>query len=349
MRVLMITQKLDPQDMLLAFTMGWIERIAARVEHLHVLCLEQRTQDLPANVTAWSMGKEGGNSRIQELRAFYSALGKVIRDVDVIFVHMIPRYAILSAPFAAIYRKPQILWYTHRQINLELRLAVQFCKTITTAVPSSFPLPTPKLRALGHGIDTDFFVPEPACIPDQPPLIVQVARLMPIKHQETLLRAAAALQSDFQLALVGAVPSGQDQNYLVILQNLAAELGIADRVTFTGGLAPSAVRDLYRRASAAVNLSPVGLFDKAALESMLVGLPTIVSNPAFDLVLGDQVKALRIASPDDVQGLTVALQGLLAQSAAERDQIAVGLRERTTAAHGLDRLMDRLVALMAQQ
>ncbi len=347
MRVLMITQKIDLADPILAFTIGWIEALAARVDHLHVLCLECQPNALPANVTVHSMGKEQGNSRPQELRAFYASLRDALPQIDVIFCHMIPRYAVLAVPLAFLYRKPLILWYVHRQISLELRLAMSVCRFVATAVPDSFPLPTRKLRALGHGIDAGFFAPNPSCPRDDPPLILQIARLMPIKHQETLLRALAA-GIDAKAAFVGNVPPGKSTAYRDELHALVDELKLGKQVTFTGGLKPPAVRDLYYRASIAVNLSPPGLFDKAALESMLCGVPTIVSNPAFDPVLGNHAPLLRIAAPDDVQGLAERLRTLLAVDESARRAIGRDLRERVKSAHGLDGLMDRLVALMQE-
>src|SRR5690606_41393536 len=76
-------------------------------------------------------------------------------------------------------------------------------------------------------------------------------------------------------------------------------LGISHRVTFTGGLLSGQVRDWYRRASVAVNLSPPGLFDKAALESMACGVPTVVSSRAFDALPGPGAGCLRIEEPVD--------------------------------------------------
>ncbi len=346
MRVAMIVQQVDERDWLRAFILNWIRALAARVERLHVITLEQGAAELPGNVSVRSMGKERGYSRPRELAEFYRALARVIPDVDVIFSHMTPRYTWLSAPFAALYRKPQVLWYTHRHIDFELRLATAVCRHVVTAVPESFPLHTPKLRPLGHGIDTAFFAPDPACVPDDPPLIVHVARLMPIKRQDALLRAAALIPG-VRVAFVGAVPSGQDAGYLPALQHLAQDLGIADRVSFAGGLTAEGVRELYRRAAVAINLSPRGLFDKAALESMLTGVPTIVSNPAFDPLLGAHAPRLRIAEPDDVQALADCLRTVLVLAPEERARIGLEIRERARAAHSLDGLMDRLVALMA--
>src|SRR5688572_29033805 len=88
MRVLMITQKIDPDDQVLSFAIGWIREIAARVEHLHVLCLEQYPMPLPSNVTVWSMGKEQGRNRVREFIHFYGALTRVLPKADVIFTHM---------------------------------------------------------------------------------------------------------------------------------------------------------------------------------------------------------------------------------------------------------------------
>ncbi len=346
MRVGMFVQQVDERDWLRAFTLDWIRGIAARVERVEVITLEQGIATLPANVIVHSMGKEKGYGRARELLEYYRALGKIIRQVDVLFCHMTPRYTWLAAPLATIFRKPQLLWYTHRQDDWELRLALAACRNATTAVPDSFPIKSAKVRALGHGIDDTFFAPDPASRSASPPLIVHVARLMPIKHQTTLLNALATLDIAAQVSIVGAVPQGQDDSYLAELKALAERLGIQDRVTFTGGIKAEAVRDLYRCAAVAVNLSPPGLFDKAALESMLTGIPTIVSNPAFDSLLGEDTDLLRISSPDDVEGLTDSLRRIFALSDEQRTALTGKIRERVKAQHSLDGLMDRLVALM---
>lgn len=346
MRVAMLVQKVDERDWLMSFTLKWIRALAARVDRVDVIALEQRQADLPTNVFVQSMGKERGYGRAGELLAFYRALIGIVRDVDVLFSHMTPRYVLISAPLAILFRKPQVLWFTHRQTSLELRLATALSRYVVSAVPESFPLPTPKLRALGHGIDTDFYAPDPTCVPDDPPLIVYVARLMPIKRQDALLRAVGT-GIEARVALVGDVPVGHDASYPDTLKVLARDLGIEDRVMFTGGLLSEAVRDLLRRATLAVNLSPPGLFDKAALESMLVGVPTLVSNPAFNGLLGEHVSRLSVADPNDTQALADRLRALLALPAGERQRMAADIRERVGAAHSLDGLMDKLAALMA--
>jgi glycosyltransferase involved in cell wall biosynthesis len=353
MHVLMITQKLDSADPMLGFVMGWVRALAARVQHLNILCLEQADgvamEELPPNVQVWSMGKERGHGRLRMAYRFYRVLTRVINQTDVIFCHMVPRYAWMAAPVAMSYPVPQVLWYTHRQVTLGLKAALAVSRRVATAVPTSFPIQSSKVRALGHGIDTSVFAPDPTIPRDDPPLIVHVARLMPIKHQATLLNALSLLENKkARVALVGTVPPGQDMTYLDHLKNAAENLGISDRVIFTGAQKPAAVRDLMRRATAAVNLSPEGLFDKAALESMLVGVPTIVSSAAFEGLYGEHAPLLRITAPDDVDGLADRLDDLLAMDAQKYNAVGEAVRVRTAEAHSLDGLMDRLVNLLAE-
>jgi glycosyltransferase involved in cell wall biosynthesis len=370
MLVLMITQRLDERDWLVSVIPRWVNGLAQHVDALDVVALEIGQYTPPPNVCTYTMGKEHGRGKFGKMLGFYRAVISLIGKADAVFVHMIPRYVVMVGPLALLARKPLALWYTHRHASLQLRLALPFCRRVMTASPDSFPLPTDKLRVLGHGIDTDFYSPQPQPLSiggeglqddvlpplrvrgggqgeglEERPAILHVARLMPIKHQKTLLRALAS-GIDAQVVLVGDVPQGKSAVYGEDLKALAYGLGIDSRVTFAGGLPPDSVRDWYRRAAIAVNLSPPGLFDKAALESMAAGTPTIVSNPAFDSLLGDYVSKLRIDSPEDVEGLAARLLALLALDDAERRTMGLYIRERVIAAHGLERLMPQLVNML---
>jgi len=344
----MVTQKLDPADPMLGFIIGWIKTLAARVDQLHVLCLEHpapnapHLAELPANVQTWSMGKERGYGRLRITLTYWGVLLRLLRRVDVVFVHMVPRYVWLAAPLAFLARRPLVLWYTHRHRGAELQLALIAAKRIVTADSSSFPIRSPKVCTLGHGIDSEFFAPDPSVKLDTPPLIVHVARLMPIKHQQTLIEALAAFgHVPLRVAFVGI----GDAEYISTLKARVQALNLGDKIVFTGGMDQAGVLDLYRRAVIAVNTSPQGLFDKAALESMFVGVPTITASPAFDAVYGGHAAALRIAGADDVHGLTARLSEWLNMDAGHRKSITVSVRERALAAHSLNGLMDRLTGL----
>ena len=176
MRPLMLVQALDERDWLRAFIVRWVCELAAHVERLNVIALEVGQANLPDNVRVFSLGKERHVGRAAELANFHGSMRRAVRDADVILSHMTPRYTLLAAPYAAIYGKRQMLWYTHRHASMQLRLALACCSRVVTAAPDSFPLSSPKVRVLGHGIDTDFYAP--ARESEQSASIIHVARII---------------------------------------------------------------------------------------------------------------------------------------------------------------------------
>jgi glycosyltransferase involved in cell wall biosynthesis len=338
----------DADDPILGFTSLWIARLAERFTAIDVITMRAGRIAVPGSVRVWSVGKERGHSEVARALAFYRLLaGALARQrYAACFAHMMPLFAVMGAPLLLPARVPITLWYTHRQDHRVLRLAARVSHRVVTAAPDSFPFPSHRLRAIGHGIDTAFFAPDAASAPDDPPLIVQVARLMPIKHQAALIRALAQLPIPARALFIGGVPPEQDARYRDSLLALAHELGVSDRVTFAGDQPREAVRAAYQRASAAVNLSPVGLFDKAALESMACAVPTLTANPAFDSLAGDHAAALRLPAPDDDHAIADRLHSLLTLSQAQRAAIGARQRAGVCAEHGLDGLIDRLTAVL---
>ena len=241
-----------------------------------------------------------------------------------------------------------MLWYTHRQRSMQLRLGAAMSWRVVSADASSFPYRTDKLRVIGHGIDTAFYSPPPLESQDEGGAghawVVQVGRLSAIKHQATTIQAAAGAGA--RLALIGGVPAGADVAYEQRLKDLARQTGMGERCVFTGDQSRGEVREWYRRAAVAVNMSPVGLFDKAALESMACGIPTIVCNPAFEPLLGEHADLLLTAGPGDAAGLRERLAGVLALSARERSVIGARLRAAVLREHSLDALVGKLMALL---
>jgi glycosyltransferase involved in cell wall biosynthesis len=346
MRWLIITRKLDPADDRAGFVMRWIEALAARLDHLDVICQEHANPALPANVTMVSMGKESGAGRIAQARRLTQHLRTLTPQVDGVFCHMIPRYVLFAAPWTRLHHKPLLLWYTHRQASAELRIAARLASHILTASPGSFPLKTDKLAVMGHGVETDLFPP-----PDgeaDPPEVVLVARLAHIKRQDWLIRAAAEVtrhgaNAPFRVVIVGG-PVEQEPDYLAQLRALAQTLDLD--VDFTGPLPHADAAARLRGSALAVNLSPAGLFDKAALEGMFAGKPTIVTNTDFLPLLGDAADLLYLPGSASETDLADRLARLLAMTAQQRGDIGAALRARALAAHSRDGLMDRIVALM---
>ena len=373
-RLLLFNLKTDEADPVLGFASGWVRALAARCEVIDVLTMYRGAYQLPANVRVYSAGRERGLSKPARLLTFYGQLSRLLlrRRYDACFAHMMPLFAGLAGPLLAARGIPTTLWYTHRQRSMQLRLGLAMSRRVVSADASSFPYKTDKLRVIGHGIDTDFYAPP---LPESqnagqgiqapssggiiqtslPPgvgragdggdlLVVQVARLAAIKHQATTIEAVARTKA--RLALIGGAQPGTPAGYESRLQGLARRLALEDRCELAGDLPPSDVRAWYGRATVAVNMSPPGLFDKAALESMACAVPTVVCNPAFAPLLDDYADLLLTAGPNDVSGLSERLDRLFTLSAAERARIGSRLRANVVREHSLPQLIERLLTVL---
>ncbi len=351
MRVVMLVQLVDEGDWVRGFIVTWIRELAARVEHLDVITLEQRKGALPANVTVYSMGKERGFGRPRLLIGFYRALLRVIRRADVIFCHMTPTYTWIAAPLAWLFGKPQVLWFVHRQVTPGTRLAHAAAARIVTASRESYTLfDERKVTILGHGIDLSQFRPAQGPPPD-PPLILSVGRLAEIKNHDKLIAALPDLLArpgceEARAAIVGDVMEGQDTAYHDRLYRMRDELGLGDRVEMPGAVPYREMPALYRQAAVTVNLCPTGGMDKAVLESLASGVPVLVHNRTFLPLLGDDADLLWVDSlePEAIAG---RLAAILTLPAGERAALTQRLAERVHAEYGLPELMDRLVAVLA--
>jgi len=339
MRLLVFNQATDTADPILGFATHWLRALARRVERVDVLTMRAGELSLPGNVRVFSVGKERGYGEPRRAVEFYRRLA-TLAGVDACFSHMIPVFSVLAAPVLRLRGIPLVTWHAHRHVSPILRLAHHLSDRIATSAPSSYGYRHDKLAVLGQGIDTALFSPGGA--PEQPPLVLAVGRLSPIKRLEMLVEAVRRLRTrgvELRCVCVGEAPA-HHEDYARRLRASAA-----GDVEFAGAVPYERLPAWYRRASVHVNLSPIGALDKSALEAMACGRPSIVANAGFGPTLGPHADALLVAAAD---GRAVAdrIEDLLATPAAERVRLGAALRERIVRDHDLDRLAGRLVALL---
>ena len=341
MHLLFITQKVDRADWLLGFTHGWLQALAACVERLTVICLAQGETDLPPNVKVISLGKERGVSRIGRAIGFARTLAATIGEADGVLAHMSPVFAIAAAPFARKRRLPLVLWYTHRNVDFKLRLATALCDAVVTASPESFQLPTPKLHVLGHGIDPQLFFPLPEKERPgrrgEPPLILAVGRLSPIKRYELLIEAVKRLRMhgmNVRCVIAGGDPPG-GRTYGDSLRAMGAGV-----VEFLGSVPHTQIAAWYHQCSVAVNLCPTGGLDKVVLEALFCGCPVVVTNRSFAPLLGEEGSPWLVA--EEAGSIADALASILANSQQAQTE---RVRERALAEHRLEGLIERLLTV----
>ncbi|MDR0334463.1 MAG: glycosyltransferase [Methanomassiliicoccaceae archaeon] len=98
-------------------------------------------------------------------------------------------------------------------------------------------------------------------------VMIHVGRLSPEKRIDVLMRAVACLDADTVLMIVGKGALDAE------LKALAAELGVADRVIFTGFVSDAELPLHYAAADAAVSTSPHEAQCLAIMDAMSCGLP----------------------------------------------------------------------------
>ena len=164
MRVLAIVQAWDELDPVRGFTVGWIEALAERVEHVTVLANEQRQGTTRPNISIRSLGRESVGVKLrrdQLLRRWHAQLSSILAEdhPDVIFTHMSPVYSVLASPYALVPRTPIVTWFAHRQLTATVRAAHFLSRRIVTINSASYPINAGKVVSIGHGIDTELYSP----------------------------------------------------------------------------------------------------------------------------------------------------------------------------------------------
>jgi glycosyltransferase involved in cell wall biosynthesis len=186
-----------------------------------------------------------------------------------------------------------------------------------------------KLRLIYEAVDHDLFCPgDPEEARAQvkahgvtKPFVLFVSSLWPYKNCEGLLKAWAQARAglpDHQLVIVGP---GRDEKYLAELHALAASLGIAGDLVFTGGVPLEDTVAFYRAAEVFVYPSLNETFGLPILEAMACGCPVVTSDTsAMPETAGG---AAVLAGPRD----PAAIARAITEAAAHRDRLRdAGLR-----------------------
>ncbi len=352
MRLLVFNLATDIDDPILGFTTHWIRALAQRVDAVEVITMRAGRLQLPSNVRVHSVGKENGYGELRRLAEFYRILGRVLskEPPDICFSHMMPLFTVLGAPLLKRKKIPIVTWYAHPHASWALKAAHRLSARTVASVTSAYPYKHDKLVAIGHGIDTQLFSPGDSARPGQPPCILCVGRLSPVKDHPTLIRAAALLRRvanrPFRVVIVGGPAVTQDRAYVRALHEQIHRAQLQNILTIEPPVPIDHLPERYRCCAVHVNMSPIGFGDKVAWEAMSCARPCVVANDGFSDTLGKFKKDLIYDFGDDRQ-LAERLACLLALPVEDCNRIGAYLRAQVLALHSIDRLAQRLIGLFA--
>lgn len=328
MRVVFVTQAADPAHPVLAATLPMIRALAARCDEVVVLADRIDERAVPENVRAQSFAAPSQAAR--GARYVAALAPELLQRPVAVVAHMAPVYALLAAPLARPLRVPLLLWFTQQAAGRALRGAERVVDVLLTVDRRTVPLVSPKVRAIGHGIDVERI----PCVPERrPPLrrLLGLGRYAPVKGWETAVQALVDLP-EATLTLHGPQLTDADRAYQPSLGRLATELGVAERVTFGSEVAYAHVPQLLGLADAVVNPTWGNSADKIVYEAAAACLPVFAASPVFDSLLPD---ALRFHA-DHPSSLAEKVRGYAGGAGRE-------LRERVRAEHSVEHWAERVL------
>ncbi len=146
------------------------------------------------------------------------------------------------------------------------------------------------------------------------PLILTVARVIPHKGQDVVIKAMASLRNEFPALRYAIVGTGPDE---ARLRDLTGSLGITDRVIFSGALSDDEVAEAYATATIYAGLSRVeeGIhaegFGISFLEAAASGLPSVAGDSGgVRSAVRDGTSGI-VVPPTDVGAVADAFRALL--------------------------------------
>ncbi|MCW2574509.1 MAG: hypothetical protein JWR66_539 [Modestobacter sp.] len=224
-----------------------------------------------------------------------------------------------------------------QRIDLERGLCADVDHVVATCTDEVFELrrlglSSDRVSIVPCGVDTAVFTPRGPVAPrsDRPRLLV-LGRLVERKGQEDAVRALAAVPAA-ELVVVGGPEAAEldDDPEVCRLRGIAADLGVADRLVFTGSVSRADVPGWIRSADVVLAVPWYEPFGITPLEAMACGRPVVATavgglvDSVADGVTGDLVP------PRDPAALGEALAALLADDERRAGYGAAGVTRART-------------------
>lgn len=305
--------------------------------------LPVKENDLGENVTVIRVPAIAIPSSSQQSRfalpVFRRRLRPLFKDLDVIHTHTfltIGRAAVRAArrgkiplvgtnhwaisefdiyvplPVRALVRKVS-LWYLARYYNNSAYITGPSRSTVGELIETGLTVPS---EVVSNPIDTRTFMPVDATKREELRqsfnfgdrlVVVCAGRLAPEKKKDVVLRAFAKVAHEFPTAIIAIAGHGTARTDL---ENLAAELGIKDRVQFLGTLSKTRLAELLQAGDIYAIASTSETQSMTLLQAMATGLPAVGVRWR---AIPEHISADRgyLFEPDNHDDLSVYMRSLL--------------------------------------
>lgn len=225
-------------------------------------------------------------------------------------------YKVVLSAHGSDLRQPSDLWRERLPTFLRQADAITVVsQDLAALVASHIGAATGDVHVVPNGVDCDFWSPTGTGPGGDPPMILAVGRLVPVKGYDILLQAFATLRRRGSPAHLTIVGGGHERDGLL---SLARQLGVGEALDLPGPLDAVEVRARLRRAAIFVLPSRSEGMPLALLEAMACGIPCVATRVGgVPEVVGSGAGLL--VEPDQPDALANALHALLANPAQAAD------------------------------
>ena len=222
-----------------------------------------------------------------------------------------------------------------RQVGNGCDVTVATCRD-EVAELTALGVPADRVRVVPCGVDPEWFAPATGAEAAAPGRrerhrLLQLGRLVRRKGAEVSIEALAGIP-DAELVVAGgeAGTAVADDPEVRRLRRVAARLGVADRVRFTGAVPRPEVPALIRSADVVLCPAYYEPFGIVPLEAMACGVPVVASAVGGQRDTVADPATGRLVPPGDPAALAAAVGGLLADPTARAACGAAGRRRVLT-------------------
>jgi glycosyltransferase involved in cell wall biosynthesis len=316
------------------------------VDNANVIAIGGGTAHGPRTLTVWRATLEAIRAtqherRFHVLHAFWATESGLLASVA---GRVLGIPVLISLAGGELVRLPSIGYGDQR--SAWERLKVRACLSLATRISAGSKQLVRRAQAYLQGkravtyaplgVDRELFRPSQVEPRDA---FLHVGALTPVKDQQTLLRAFAAVQASATLDIAG------DGALRDSLGRLACELGVDNRVQFVGAVDHADLPALYRGSRALVLSSCHEAQGMVVLEAAACGVATVGTNVGIVPELAPD--AARMVQVGDAAALTTALEDVL-RSPQQSQQLGRAARARVDADFGLATCVDRFRGLYGQ-
>lgn len=287
---------------------------------------------------------------------YVSILKRIIRHFkpDVLHAHYATSYGLVGAlsgfhPFIIsswgtdVMKFPSKNFVAKSILKYNYKQADVLCATSNVIKEYITKIVNKPVSVIPFGIDVKQFVPKKvdSLFKDGEFVIGCIKSLEPLYKIDVLLRAFALLSSKHKHTRLLIIGVGSQ---MLVLKNLTKDLGIEDKVVFTGRIPFNEVANYYNMLNLLVNISEYESFGVSVIEAMACEKPVVVTNVGgLNEIVQDETLGIKV-NVDNVEETRAAIERLMLDKELSNG-IALRAREHVVKHYNWDDNIASMIAL----